>query len=67
MNIADQRDDGSLDIRLYWKPYVALIWIGALIMALGGLVSLSDRRLRIGIAKRAAARGAVPRTAQPAE
>ncbi|MDB5596787.1 MAG: cytochrome c assembly protein [Hyphomicrobiales bacterium] len=66
MNIADQRDDGSLDIRLYWKPYVSLIWIGALIMALGGLVSLSDRRLRIGIARRAAARGSVPRT-QPAE
>jgi cytochrome c-type biogenesis protein CcmF len=67
MNIADQRDDGSLDIRLYWKPYVALIWIGALIMALGGLVSLSDRRLRIGIAKRAAARAVGPNTVQPAE
>jgi cytochrome c-type biogenesis protein CcmF len=63
MNIAEVRDDGSLDLRLYWKPYVALIWLGALVMALGGLLSLSDRRLRIGIAKRAATRV----IAQPAE
>ncbi len=56
MNIADVRVDGAIDLRLYWKPYVALIWLGALVMSLGGLLSMSDRRLRIGIAKRAAAR-----------
>ncbi len=33
-------------IRLYWKPNVTLIWIGAIIMFLGGLLSLLDRRLR---------------------
>jgi cytochrome c-type biogenesis protein CcmF len=38
---------------MYWKPYVALIWLGALLMFLGGGVSLADRRLRIGVAKRA--------------
>jgi len=63
MNIADVRADGGLDLRLYWKPYVALIWLGALVMAIGGVLSLSDRRLRIGIAKRAAPRA----LAQPAE
>jgi cytochrome c-type biogenesis protein CcmF len=56
MNIADVRIDGAIDLRLYWKPYVALIWLGALVMSLGGLLSMADRRLRIGIAKRAAAR-----------
>jgi len=56
MNIADVRPDASIDLRLYWKPYVALIWLGALVMSLGGLLSMSDRRLRIGIAKRAHAR-----------
>jgi cytochrome c-type biogenesis protein CcmF len=50
-------------LRLYWKPYVALIWLGALVMAIGGVLSLSDRRLRIGIARRAAPRA----LAQPAE
>ena len=36
------------DARLYYKPLVTLIWIGALVMALGGAFSLADRRLRIG-------------------
>ncbi|MCW0235898.1 MAG: heme lyase CcmF/NrfE family subunit [Ferrovibrio sp.] len=35
-------------VRLYWKPLVSWIWLGALIMALGGFLSLSDRRLRVG-------------------
>ena len=61
VSLSEQNPDGSLDARLYWKPYVSLIWIGALLMALGGAFSLSDRRLRIGVARRA--RAAV----QPAE
>ena len=55
VSLSEKNPDGSLDARLYWKPYVALIWIGALIMALGGAFSLSDRRLRIGVARRARA------------
>ncbi len=41
---------GTTDIvvRIWWKPWVTLIWHGTIIMALGGLISLSDRRLRIG-------------------
>lgn len=35
-------------VRLYWKPLVSWIWLGALIMALGGFLSLTDRRLRVG-------------------
>ena len=54
----------TIDVKLYWKPLVTLIWIGALIMGLGGALSLSDRRLRFGVAARA--RRAHP-TAVPAE
>lgn len=54
VSIAEQNADGSLDARLYWKPLVALIWLGALVMAFGGGLSLSDRRLRVGVARRAA-------------
>ena len=36
------------------KPLVTLIWLGALVMALGGVLSLSDRRLRVGAPRRAA-------------
>jgi cytochrome c-type biogenesis protein CcmF len=44
-------------VRLYWKPLVLLIWLGALVMAAGGALSLSDRRLRVGLPARARAVG----------
>jgi len=40
--------DGTTTVRAYWKPLVTLIWLGPIVMALGGLLSLSDRRLRVG-------------------
>ena len=52
VGISDGVKPGTVDARLYWKPLVTFIWIGALIMGFGGLVSLSDRRLRIGVAHR---------------
>ena len=67
VSLAEQRPDGNFDARLYWKPLVSLIWIGALIMALGGSISLADRRLRIGVAKRAASRAPASSIAQAAE
>lgn len=53
VSIAEPNAQGLLDARLYWKPLVSLIWLGALIMAFGGALSLSDRRLRVGVARRA--------------
>ena len=44
--------------RVFFNPLVAWIWVGAVLMAFGGLVSLSDRRLRIGAPRRAADRAA---------
>jgi cytochrome c-type biogenesis protein CcmF len=52
-SIGESHPDGTIDARLYWKPLVTLIWIGALAMAFGGACSLADRRLRIGVARRA--------------
>ncbi len=66
MSIGGAAPDGAIDARLYWKPLVTLIWIGALIMGFGGALSLSDRRLRIGVARRARV-ASVPVGAQPAE
>jgi len=48
LSLGDTRDDGGVAMRIYWKPLVLLIWIGCVFMALGGCVSLSDRRLRVG-------------------
>jgi cytochrome c-type biogenesis protein CcmF len=47
-------------VRVYWKPLVTLIWLGAIVMALGGLLSLSDRRLRVGAPKPARRVQSVP-------
>jgi cytochrome c-type biogenesis protein CcmF len=44
---------GGWTLRAYYKPLIPWIWLGAVVMALGGLVSLSDRRWRLGVAARA--------------
>jgi cytochrome c-type biogenesis protein CcmF len=54
LSIGDQSAAG-IAVRVYWKPLVTLIWIGACVMALGGALSLADRRLRIGAPARAKA------------
>ena len=51
--LGDELTAGGFVVRLYFNPLVRLIWLGALVMALGGLLSLSDRRLRIGAPRRA--------------
>ncbi len=43
--------NGAAVLRVWWKPLVLLIWFGPVIMAFGGLLSLSDRRLRVGAPK----------------
>ncbi|MGH6763106.1 MAG: heme lyase CcmF/NrfE family subunit [Phyllobacterium sp.] len=48
-------NSGAIVVRVWWKPLVTLIWIGALVMMLGGTVSLLDRRLRVGAPARAKA------------
>jgi len=58
-----QSKTSSLAVRLYFHPLVRLIWIGAFIMFLGGALSLSDRRLRVGAPRRRAVSPAPPATA----
>jgi cytochrome c-type biogenesis protein CcmF len=51
--LGDELTGGGFVVRLYFNPLVRLIWLGAIVMALGGALSLSDRRLRIGAPRRA--------------
>jgi cytochrome c-type biogenesis protein CcmF len=68
VSLGDANPDGSIAVRLYHKPLVLLIWIGSLVMVLGGALSLSDRRLRVGAPKPARPKPARPDPApQPAE
>ena len=43
------------NVRVWWNPWARLIFLGPAIMALGGVLSLLDRRLRLGVGARKAA------------
>jgi cytochrome c-type biogenesis protein CcmF len=62
--LGDPAADGAFVVRASFNPMASFIWLGAFIMFLGGVLSLTDRRLRIGVPKRAAFPAAA---AQPAE
>ncbi|WP_299811976.1 heme lyase CcmF/NrfE family subunit [uncultured Roseibium sp.] len=51
LSLGESRGDGAVDVRVYFKPLITLIWIGCVIMALGGAISIADRRLRVGAPK----------------
>jgi len=55
--LGDPAGEKGWTTRFYFNPLVAWIWFGAALMALGGVISLTDRRHRVGAPKRAAARG----------
>jgi cytochrome c-type biogenesis protein CcmF len=58
LQLGEPAADGSQVVRAWHKPYILLIWLGAVLMALAGLLSLSYRRLRVGAPRPAAARTA---------
>lgn len=55
ISLGEATADGGIAVRIYHKPLVLLIWLGAVVMAIGGGLSLSDRRLRVGAPKPAKA------------
>ncbi|HET9032374.1 MAG TPA: heme lyase CcmF/NrfE family subunit [Dokdonella sp.] len=40
-------DDGAWSVRVYLKPFIRWIWLGAILMMLGGFVAATDRRFRV--------------------
>jgi len=53
VSLGDAGSEGAMAVRAYHKPLVTLIWLGPLVMVIGGVVSLTDRRLRVGAPRRA--------------
>lgn len=49
---AEASSEGAWTLRILYEPLVNLIWIGSALLVLGGTVSLTDRRLRIGAPRR---------------
>ncbi|MAU51283.1 MAG: heme lyase NrfEFG subunit NrfE [Roseovarius sp.] len=55
--VGDPQEGGGWAVRSYYKPLANWIWGGAILMALGGLLSLSDRRFRVAAGARKVPQG----------
>jgi cytochrome c-type biogenesis protein CcmF len=64
VSLVEVQPDGSMGVRTYGKPLILLIWLGAIVMAFGGFLSLTDRRFRVAAPAKAKR---VPAQLQPAE
>ena len=51
--LGDQLGNGGWSVRIQYKPLIRFIWLGTLVMALGGLIAVSDRRYRVKVRERA--------------
>ena len=49
ISLGEPLDNGDWSIRLYHRPFVRWIWLGAIFMALGGVLAASDRRYRLRV------------------
>jgi cytochrome c-type biogenesis protein CcmF len=47
VSLGEPLENGAWSVRIYIKPFVQWIWAGCIIMALGGLLALLDKRYRI--------------------
>ncbi|KUM24266.1 cytochrome C biogenesis protein CcmF [Mesorhizobium loti] len=65
LSLGDEGNDGSVVVRLWWKPLVTLIWGGGLVMMAGAAMSLLDRRLRVGAPARRRKPAAAAASASP--
>jgi len=57
VSLGEPVDGGAWSVRVYHKPFITWIWGGCLLMALGGLLALSDRRYRVVTQREAGAPG----------
>ena len=53
VSLGEELGDTSWAVRVYYKPFVDWIWGGCLLMALGGIFAISDKRYRIKLKKQA--------------
>ena len=67
VSLGEPLTDGAWVVRVYYKPFVSWIWGGAFLMALGGIIAVTDRRYRLARRDaRVLAAGATPTAAQAA-
>jgi cytochrome c-type biogenesis protein CcmF len=47
VSLGEPIDNGAWVVRVYFKPFIDWIWGGAFLMAIGGILAVSDRRYRL--------------------
>ena len=60
VTLGDPQEGGGWALRVWIKPFANWVWGGAIVMALGGALSLSDRRYRVAAGAARAPRAGVP-------
>lgn len=57
-------ESGAWTLRILYEPFVGLLWLGAAMLVIGGSLSLSDRRFRVGAPQSSKARSTKPVAAE---
>ena len=52
VSLGEPLGKGDWSLRLYYKPFVRWIWLGCIMIAIGGILAVSDRRYRLAIRRR---------------
>lgn len=50
--LGEPLDNGAWVVRVYHKPFIIWIWLGCILMALGGILAITDRRYRFNIIRK---------------
>ena len=64
VSLGEPVSNGAWSVRVYHKPFVSWLWTGSILMALGGLLAMSDRRYRV-LSRKSAKKDATVRMATP--
>jgi len=61
VSLGETLGNGDWSLRLYYKPFIRWIWLGSILMGLGGLLAATDRRYRMAALRKAAAEPVAPK------
>ena len=50
--LGEELDNGAWSMRVYYKPLIRWIWLGCILMSIGGVLAVSDRRYRQTVVRR---------------
>ena len=60
--LGEPLDESAWSMRIYYKPFIRWIWLGGLLMVIGGLLAATDKRYRHFITRKATDQDKLPET-----